>query len=61
LVEIRLRVGDNFDAVVRKFKKKCEKDGLLTELRNRRFYEKPSAKRRRKRKLRKGDSDERKS
>lgn len=56
MVEIKIRDGENFEAVVRKFRKKCEKDGILTEIRRRRFYEKPSAKRRRKRK---GDKDER--
>lgn len=59
MVEIRIRDGDNFDAVIRKFRKKCEKDGILSEIRQRRFYEKPSAKRRRKRNSWKGDKDER--
>ena len=37
-----------FEQMMRRFKKKVERDGLLKELRKREFYEKPAAKRRRK-------------
>ena len=45
---VTIRDGEDFDRVLKRFIKKCEKDGLLTELRKRRFYEKPSVKKRRK-------------
>ena len=41
---------DSSDYLVRKFIKKVKKSGLIQEVKNRRYYEKPSAKRRRKRK-----------
>ena len=39
-----------FDQMLRRFKKKVERSGLLKELRKREYYEKPTAKRRRKQK-----------
>ena len=37
-----------FDIGLRKFKKACEKAGVVQEVRKREFYEKPTAKRKRK-------------
>jgi len=37
-----------FDVMLRQFKKKCERAGIIQECRKREFYEKPSAKRQRK-------------
>ncbi len=37
-----------FDVGLRKFKKACEKAGIVQEVRRREFYEKPTAKRKRK-------------
>ena len=37
-----------FDVLMRKFRKKCEKDGIVQEVRRRQYYEKPSAKRQKK-------------
>jgi small subunit ribosomal protein S21 len=39
---------DNLEKALRTLKKKMQLDGLQRELKNRRFYEKPSVKRRRK-------------
>jgi len=39
---------DNLERALRTLKKKMQLDGLQRELKNRRFYEKPSVKRRRK-------------
>ena len=39
-----------FDVALRKFKKSCEKAGIVQEVRKREFYEKPAQKRQRKRK-----------
>ena len=38
----------NVDKALRKFKKKIQEDGLLNNLRDREFYEKPTTKRKRK-------------
>jgi small subunit ribosomal protein S21 len=45
---VRVRENENFDAALRRFKRACEKAGILTELRRREFYEKPTQERKRK-------------
>jgi small subunit ribosomal protein S21 len=45
---IRLKENEPFDVALRRFKRAVEKTGLLTELRAREFYEKPTAERKRK-------------
>ena len=37
-----------FDVALRKFKKACDKAGIVQEVRKKEFYEKPTAKRKRK-------------
>ena len=45
---IRLKDNEPFESAMRRFKRTIEKIGLLTELRAREFYEKPTAVRKRK-------------
>ncbi len=45
---IMIRDGDSFEAALKKFKKQCEKAGILSEVRKREAYEKPSVKRKKK-------------
>jgi len=45
---IILSDSDNFDFALRKFKKQCEKAGILSELKKRQHYEKPSVQRKKK-------------
>src|SRR5688572_12939458 len=45
---VRVRENEPFDVALRRFKRTIEKTGLLTELRAREFYEKPTAERKRK-------------
>ena len=45
---IRLKENEPFEVAIRRFKRTVEKTGLLTELRAREFYEKPTAERKRK-------------
>ena len=45
---VRLKENEPFDVALRRFKRTIEKTGLLTELRAREFYEKPTAERKRK-------------
>lgn len=39
---IRLREGEPFETALRRFKKQCEKAGILSDVRKREHYEKPS-------------------
>lgn len=41
------REGESFQVTLRKFKKACEKAGLLSDIKKNNYYEKPSVKRRR--------------
>jgi len=43
---VHLRDGDDINKALRKLKKKIERAGLMKELRDRQFYQKPSEKRR---------------
>ena len=45
---VRIRESEHFDAALRRFKRACEKAGVLTELRRREYYEKPTQERKRK-------------
>ncbi|MCB1215609.1 MAG: 30S ribosomal protein S21 [Deltaproteobacteria bacterium] len=47
MLGVRVKEGESFESAIRRFKKQCEKSGLLSELRKREFYEKPSLKRKR--------------
>ena len=40
---IRVKENEPFETALRRFKRTIEKSGLLTELRAREFYEKPTA------------------
>jgi small subunit ribosomal protein S21 len=48
MTTIRLKDNEPFDVALRRFKRTIEKLGLLTDLRAREFYEKPTAERKRK-------------
>lgn len=45
---IVIREGDSFEAALKRFKKQCEKAGILSEVRKREHFEKPSVKRKKK-------------
>lgn len=45
---MNIREFDNYEAAIRRFKRSCEKAGVLAEVRKREYYEKPSIKRKRK-------------
>jgi small subunit ribosomal protein S21 len=45
---VKVKENEPFDVALRRFKRSIEKVGLLTELRARTFYEKPTAERKRK-------------
>ena len=43
-----VRDGEPFESAIRRFKKLCERTGILSEVRKREYYEKPSVKRKKK-------------
>jgi small subunit ribosomal protein S21 len=45
---VRVKENEPFEVAMRRFKRAVEKTGLLTDLRSREFYEKPTAERKRK-------------
>ena len=45
---VRVKENEPFEVAMRRFKRSCEKAGVLAEVRRREFYEKPTAERKRK-------------
>jgi small subunit ribosomal protein S21 len=45
---VRVKENEPIDSAVRRFKKQCEKAGILHELRKREHYDKPSVRRKKK-------------
>jgi small subunit ribosomal protein S21 len=45
---VRVRDNEPFEVALRRFKRVCEKSGILSEIRRREFYEKPTSVRKRK-------------
>jgi len=43
---VRLRDGESFDSLLRRFRKVVTKDGILQDVKRIQFYEKPSERRR---------------
>ena len=48
MAEIRVKENETLDSALRRFKRQCARSGVLTELRKREHYEKPSVKRKKK-------------
>jgi small subunit ribosomal protein S21 len=45
---VKVREDESLENALRRFKRKCEKSGILSELKKRQHYEKPSVRRKRK-------------
>ena len=45
---VRVKENEPFEVAMRRFKRSCEKAGVLAEVRRREFFEKPTWKRKRK-------------
>ena len=45
---VKLKENEPFDVALRRYKRSCEKAGILAEVRRREFYEKPTSVRKRK-------------
>ena len=48
MTKVRVKNDEPFEKALRRFKKKCNKEGVLQRLKEVKHYEKPSEKRRRK-------------
>lgn len=46
--EVKVGKNETLDSALRRFKRSCQKSGVLSELRRREHYEKPSVKRKKK-------------
>ena len=46
--EVKIRDNESLDNALRRFKRQCAKSGILSEIRKREHYEKPSVKRKKK-------------
>lgn len=46
--EVRVGKNETIDSALRRFKRTCQKSGVLAEVRKREHYEKPSVKRKKK-------------
>ena len=48
MIEIKIKRNESIERALRRFKKKLDQEGLMQEVRDRRYFEKPGDKRRRK-------------
>ncbi len=48
MAEVRITENETIDRALKRFKKECEKHGILAEIKKREYYEKPSVRRKRK-------------
>lgn len=51
--EIEIKKSESFESALRRFKRKIEQEGILREVRDRKHYEKPSERKRKRAKSRK--------
>ncbi|MBI4823880.1 MAG: 30S ribosomal protein S21 [Nitrospirae bacterium] len=45
---IKVRESDSFENALKRFKKQCEREGILSEIKKREHYEKPSVRKKKK-------------
>ncbi|MDO8447092.1 MAG: 30S ribosomal protein S21 [Deltaproteobacteria bacterium] len=45
---VKIRENESFENALKKFKRQCEKAGILSDLKKREHYEKPSVKKKKK-------------
>lgn len=51
MTEIKMKKGESLEKALRRLKKRIDREGTLKEVRNHRYFEKPSEKKRRKMKI----------
>jgi small subunit ribosomal protein S21 len=47
MLKVKSRAGESVQSMLRRFKKLCEKEGLIRDMKRNAYYEKPSEKNRR--------------
>ena len=48
MTTVKVNENESLDSAIRRFKRKCGRDGIIADLRRKEFYEKPSVKRKKK-------------
>ncbi len=48
MVNVRVREGESIEEAIRRFKRECERNGIMQEIKKREFYESPSVRRKKK-------------
>lgn len=48
MAEVTLQNNENFESLIKRFNKRVQMEGIISEARRREFYEKPSVKRKKK-------------
>jgi len=48
LVLVKVREGESIEDALRRFKRECERNGIMQEIKRREYFESPSAKKKRK-------------
>ena len=48
MAQVIVREGENLESALKRFKRSCARDGVMSELRKREHYEKPSVKKKKK-------------
>ena len=48
MAQVVVRENESLESALKRFKRSCERDGVMSELRKREHYEKPSVKRKKK-------------
>ena len=47
MIKVKSRAGESIQQMVKRFKKMCEKEGLIRDIKRNSYYEKPSERNRR--------------
>ena len=48
MIKVKARSGESIQQMMKRFKKMCEKEGLIKDIKRQSYYEKPSERKRRK-------------
>ena len=48
MIGIKLRENESIEEALRRFKRECDRNGIIQEIKRREYYESPSVKRKRK-------------
>ncbi|MGA2914948.1 MAG: 30S ribosomal protein S21 [Sedimentisphaerales bacterium] len=49
MIKVKARLGESVEQMVKRFKKMCEKEGVIRDMKRVSYYEKPSERNRRRR------------